>query len=113
MLKAGAAGIDMLLSDSLEQIIADLLREEDPHSAPWADRAAAQIVSALRDGSPILKDAERYWALAGFLRIERSDPNSWTCWLALDQVPFRFDPSRDDPAALLDAMVERFKQARR
>ncbi len=58
--------------------------------------------------SDIYTDAERFRWLEQYLQIAGDGPNEWTCWLALEQIPFRFDPRNGNAIELLDALMERW-----
>lgn len=70
---------------------------------------AGDELSALRT------DAARLRWLLHYLRLKTipDEPDGWTCWLELDQIPYRLDPTKPrDALVLLDALREKFPQPR-
>lgn len=55
-----------------------------------------------------MTDAERYQWLKQHLYIATNEEAEWTCWLAMNEIPFRLGPEITDPEMLLDALMKRF-----
>lgn len=51
-------------------------------------------------------DEKRFRWLLQFVHVARDQEGEWTCWLELEQIPFR--SKTKDPIELLDSMIERF-----
>jgi hypothetical protein len=65
-----------------------------------------QVESLSGQIEELRKDAERYRWLHQYLVVAADDPEDWTCWLALQCIPFRSKES--DAQALLDTLIVRF-----
>jgi hypothetical protein len=56
------------------------------------------------------EDALRYRALRKYLTVERDEPDSWTCWLALACIPVR--GKTQDPDSIIDWLVTTLKEGK-
>lgn len=56
-----------------------------------------------------VRDAERYRWLKPYLEVARDDDSKWTCWLALQCIPYR--STTESAEELLDKLIERFPPA--
>ena len=52
-------------------------------------------------------DAERWrWWKHDHIHVARDEPGDWTCWMEMDQIPFRSETTSVDD--LTDALIMRF-----
>ena len=87
-------------------IHADYENELD-RDGPWEKFYSEIYVDRLRSLCEQLKeDAERYKWLRQHLHVAAESPKSWTCWLHLDQIPYR--SQEEDAEKLLDILIGRF-----
>jgi len=68
------------------------------------DKRATEAEELLREG--MVKDAARYQWLRPYLKVAADGPNSLTCWLALDCIPFR--STTENAEELLTELMKRF-----
>jgi hypothetical protein len=78
-----------------------------------------KIISKLKDDPPWTKatgvvpedvrDARRYEWLRQYLQVQADSPDDWTCWLALECIPYR--SKADSAEELLDMLMSRFPLA--
>lgn len=72
-----------------------------------ATRALLLEAAAAIEGQQL--NSERYLWLRQYLHIAQGEPGStWTCWLYLDIIPYRWEPGKDNAEEMLDSLIARF-----
>jgi hypothetical protein len=56
-----------------------------------------------------VRDARRYRWLRQYLQVQADGPGDWTCWLAIECIPYR--SKTDSAEELLDMLMSRFPLA--